>query len=140
MQLPIKVFPVGRLDKDSEGLLLLTNDGGLYNKITHDKQHQEKEYIVTVDKAITEEAITLMSSGVKILGRITRPAKIKLIDDFTFQIILTQGINRQIRRMCYKTGYEVTSLKRIRIINILLNDLAPGEWRAVSKEEIAFEL
>lgn len=131
-----RVFPVGRLDKESEGLLLLTNDGRIFNKISHSQKSQEKEYIVKVDKDITEDAIATMSSGMSILGKQTRPSKIALINKNTFQIILTQGMNRQIRRMCYKLDYNVTDLKRIRIINLELGTLKPGQWRYLDPGEI----
>lgn len=124
-----KLFPVGRLDKESEGLLLMTNDGELFNKITKPGSKVEKEYIVTVDKPIDESFVTRMSTGIEIMGRLTLPCKVNPIDDHNFQIILTQGLNRQIRRMCYKLHYEVLTLKRTRIDNILLGDLKPGEYK-----------
>jgi 23S rRNA pseudouridine2604 synthase len=123
------IFPVGRLDKESEGLLLLTNDGRLFDKTLRSEHQIEKEYLVKVDREITDEFIVKMSSGITILGKITLPCSIEKVDDFTFKIILVQGINRQIRRMCYKLGYEVLELKRIRIGNILLGDLAPNKFR-----------
>jgi 23S rRNA pseudouridine2604 synthase len=123
------LFPVGRLDKESEGLLLLTNDGRLFDKTLRSEYQTEKEYLVKVDKEITEDFISEMSSGVMILGKITLPCVVEKVDDFTFRIILVQGINRQIRRMCYKLGYEVLELKRIGIGNILLGDLTPNEYR-----------
>lgn len=134
--LPAKVFPVGRLDKDSEGLLLLTNNGQLYDKIIHPDHHQEKEYRVTVNQPLTPAAITQLSTGLTILGRQTRPAQVQVIDTFTFQIILTQGLNRQIRRMCYKLGYQVLQLVRVRIINIELGNLIPGQWRYLAPAEL----
>ncbi|MES2727201.1 MAG: pseudouridine synthase [Bacteroidota bacterium] len=124
-----KLFPVGRLDKESEGLLLMTNDGDLFNKITKPGSQIEKEYIVTVDKPIDENFVARMSNGIEIMGQLTLPCKVKPIDDYTFRIILTQGLNRQIRRMCYKLNYEVLTLKRIRIDNVLLGDLKPGEYK-----------
>jgi 23S rRNA pseudouridine2604 synthase len=129
--LPFKenLFPVGRLDKESEGLLLLTNDGKLFDKTLRSEHQTEKEYLVKVDKAIDNDFILKMSSGINILGKTTLPCPVEKVDNFTFKIILVQGINRQIRRMCYKLGFEVMELKRIRIENILLGDLAPNEYR-----------
>lgn len=126
-----KLFPVGRLDKESEGLLILTNDGYLFNKTINPKSEVEKEYIVTVNKVITDDFIFKMSRGVEILGQITLPCFVQKMDDFTFKIILVQGLNRQIRRMCYKLDYLVTSLKRVRIGNVLIKNLQPGEWRLI---------
>lgn len=123
------LFPVGRLDKESEGLLLLTNDGRLFDKTLRSEHHTEKEYLVKVDKEITDDFILKMSSGINILGKITLPCSVEKVDDFTFKIILVQGINRQIRRMCYKLDYEVLELKRIRIGNVSLGDLSPNEYR-----------
>jgi 23S rRNA pseudouridine2604 synthase len=128
------VYPVGRLDKESEGLLLLTNDGKLYKDIAHAEKIKEKEYVVEVDKELTESAIEQLASGIVIMGKKTRPAKVRLLSPSSFNIILTQGLNRQIRRMCHKLGYEVTSLKRIRITVILLEDLKPGEYRVLGRE------
>jgi 23S rRNA pseudouridine2604 synthase len=122
------LFPVGRLDKESEGLLLLTNDGSLFDKTLRSEHQIEKEYFVKVDKETTDDFILKMASGVSILGKTTLPCTVEKADNFTFKIILVQGINRQIRRMCYKLGYEVLQLKRIRIGNILLGDLAPNEY------------
>ncbi|MES2380640.1 MAG: pseudouridine synthase [Bacteroidota bacterium] len=127
-----KLFPVGRLDKESEGLLLMTNDGDLFNKITKPGSQIEKEYIVTVDKPIDENFVVRMSNGIEIMGQLTLPCKVKPIDDYTFRIILTQGLNRQIRRMCYKLNYEVLTLKRIRIDNVVLGDLKPGEYKKLN--------
>jgi 23S rRNA pseudouridine2604 synthase len=129
--LPKPFFPIGRLDKESEGLLLLTNDGHFYRQIAPPDAFKEKEYIVTVDKLLTEEAIQQLASGVIIMGQKTRPAAVFKADDCTFRIILTQGLNRQIRRMCYKLDYEVLSLKRIRIMSIELGNLNPGEFYAL---------
>jgi 23S rRNA pseudouridine2604 synthase len=134
---PERIFPVGRLDKPSEGLIIMTNDGDIVNKILRSKNNHEKEYIVTVNKKITAEFINLMSNGVPVLDTITKKCSVKKIDDFTFNIILTQGLNRQIRRMCDYLGYEVKSLKRIRIMNIKLNNLKPGKYRHFTKEELA---
>lgn len=129
------VYPVGRLDKESEGLLLLTNDGKLYKDIAFSDNFREKEYLVEVDKPLTYEAIQQLASGIVIMGQKTRPAYVTKITDQSFRIILTQGLNRQIRRMCYKLQYEVTMLKRIRITSIQLGDLMPGEYRILKKEE-----
>jgi 23S rRNA pseudouridine2604 synthase len=123
------VFPVGRLDKESEGLLLLTNDGTVYDKILRNENKTEKDYVVQVDKPITTEFLEKMSDGVVIMGKKTLPCKLIQIDDFTFKITLIQGLNRQIRRMCYKLDYEVLSLKRVRIGNILLGDLKSAEYQ-----------
>ena len=127
------LFPVGRLDKESEGLLLLTNDGRFFDKTLRSEHQTEKEYFVKVDKEITDDFILKMSSGINILGKITLPCPVKKVNEFTFKIILVQGINRQIRRMCYKLNYEVLELKRIRIGNILLGDLAPRGYFYVER-------
>jgi 23S rRNA pseudouridine2604 synthase len=129
-----KLFPVGRLDKESEGLLVLTNDGYYFNKTINPTSEVEKEYIVTVNKVITNEFISEMSRGVEILGQITLPCKMKIQDHFTFKIILVQGLNRQIRRMCFKLNYMVTSLKRVRIGKVNLEKLLPGEFRRIDLE------
>lgn len=130
------VFPVGRLDKDSEGLILMTNDGDLANKILSSENYHEKEYIVTLDKDFDDEFIYKMSNGVNILGTVTRPCKVERVDNNTFKIILTQGLNRQIRRMCKTLGYNVIKLERIRIVSILSDGIEPGKWRELTKEEI----
>jgi 23S rRNA pseudouridine2604 synthase len=130
------LFPVGRLDKESEGLLLLTNDGRLFDKTLRSEHQTEKEYLVKVNKEVTEDFIQKMSSGVMILGKITLPCVVEKVDDFTFKVVLIQGINRQIRRMCYKLGYEVLELKRIRIGNILLGRLAPNEYIHVARKPV----
>jgi 23S rRNA pseudouridine2604 synthase len=130
------VFPVGRLDKDSEGLMLLTNNGKIYDKIIHAENHQEKEYWVTVDKPLTQQAIALLAAGMVIMGIRTRPARVRQVNATTFAIILTQGLNRQIRRMCYKLGYLVERLVRIRMITLELGNLSPGEWRYLNQQEI----
>ncbi len=132
----MRIYPIGRLDKDSEGLILLTNDGNIVNKILRAENNHEKEYIVTVNKEITAEFIKKMSSGVPILDRVTKPCKLEQIDKYTFSIILTQGLNRQIRRMCEHLGYRVVHLKRIRIMNILLGRLKEGDYRNVTEKEI----
>lgn len=132
---PERIFPIGRLDKASEGLLLMTNDGDIVNKILRARNNHEKEYIVTVSKPITERFIQRMSNGVPILDTVTRKCKVEQISKFTFRIILTQGLNRQIRRMCEYLDYEVTALKRIRIINISL-DVPVGKYRELTKKEL----
>ncbi|WP_449538230.1 23S rRNA pseudouridine(2604) synthase RluF [Ferdinandcohnia sp. Marseille-Q9671] len=132
---PLRVFNIGRLDKDSEGLILLTNDGDIVNEILRVEGKHEKEYIVSVDKPITAEFLKKMSEGVKILGTKTLPCKVRQISQFEFNIILTQGLNRQIRRMCEALGYEVYRLQRIRIMNIHLGNLPPGQWRDLTKKE-----
>lgn len=130
------VFPVGRLDKDSEGIILMTNDGDLANMILSSESYHEKEYIVTLDKDFDDEFIFKMSNGVNILGTVTRPCKLKRINNNTFSIILTQGLNRQIRRMCKTFGYNVIKLERIRIVSIISKGLEVGTWRFLNKEEI----
>ena len=132
-----RIFPIGRLDKFSEGLIFLTNDGDIVNKILRAGNMHEKEYVVTTDKSITPDFINKMRNGVKILGTITNKCFVKQEGDKRFTIILTQGLNRQIRRMCAALGYKVTSLKRVRIMNITLSGLAPGKWRNFTAEEIA---
>lgn len=132
---PERIFPIGRLDKPSEGLILLTNDGDIVNKILRARNNHEKEYIVTVDKKITQEFIDRMSSGVPILDTVTRKCRVEQLNKDTFKIVLTQGLNRQIRRMCEYLGYEVTRLKRVRIMNIEL-DTPVGEWRYLTEKEL----
>lgn len=132
---PLRIFNIGRLDKDSEGLILLTNDGDIVNEILRSENKHEKEYIVSVDKPITAEFLKKMSEGVKILGTKTLPCEVVQLSKFDFQIILTQGLNRQIRRMCAELGYEVYRLQRTRIMNIHLGNLPPGQWRDLSKKE-----
>ncbi|CEG29363.1 23S rRNA pseudouridine(2604) synthase RluF [Bacillus sp. B-jedd] len=134
---PLRVFNIGRLDKDSEGLILLTNDGDIVNEILRAENRHEKEYIVSVDKPITPEFVTQMSEGVKILGTKTLPCKVEKLSKYDFRIILTQGLNRQIRRMCEALGYEVYRLQRIRIMNIELGNLPVGQWRDLTKKEKA---
>ncbi len=133
---PERITYIGRLDKDSEGLLLMTNNGDIINKMMRSGNQHEKEYIVKVDKPITAQFVKNMSSGVHILDTITRPCKVEAIGKYTFRIILTQGLNRQIRRMSEALGYRVVQLKRIRVMNITLGDLKPGEYRQVSAKEI----
>lgn len=124
-----ELFPVGRLDKESEGLLILTNDGRLFDKTLRSEHQTEKEYLVTVDKTIDENFIQKMSEGITILGRKTLPCRVEKVNEFTFKIILIQGINRQIRRMCYKLDYEVLQLVRVRIGEVKLEDLVSNEFR-----------
>lgn len=131
-----RIFHIGRLDKDSEGLILLTNNGDIVNKILRAENNHEKEYLVTVDKSITTEFLENMAKGVRILGTITKPCKIKKISERVFNIILTQGLNRQIRRMCSVFNYKVLKLKRIRIMNIELGNLKTGEWRYLTNTEL----
>ncbi|MBG9787826.1 MULTISPECIES: 23S rRNA pseudouridine(2604) synthase RluF [Brevibacillus] len=133
---PERIFPIGRLDKDSEGLILLTNDGDIVNKILRAENNHDKEYIVTVDKPITDAFLKGMASGVRILGTTTKPCQVNRINERSFRIILTQGLNRQIRRMCQVFGYKVQRLQRIRIMNIHLDGIKKGEWREVSTKEL----
>ena len=133
---PKRIFPVGRLDKDSDGLILLTNDGDIVNKILRASNNHEKEYIVIVDKVITPEFIQQMSNGVPILGTITKKCVVKQEGSKRFRIVLTQGLNRQIRRMCEYLGYKVAKLTRIRIMNVQLEGLAVGHWRYLSVQEM----
>lgn len=116
---PLRIFPIGRLDKASEGLIFMTNDGDIVNKILRARNNHEKEYIVTVDKPITDRFLKRMASGIPILGTVTRKCEVEQLSKFVFRIVLTQGLNRQIRRMCQYVGYEVTALKRIRIITYI---------------------
>ena len=132
---PKRIFPVGRLDKPSEGLILLTSDGDIVNKILRARNNHEKEYIVRVDKPITPQFLHKMRNGVPILAVITNKCEVEQIDTLSFRIILTQGLNRQIRRMCEYLGYEVKKLKRIRIMNIKL-DLPIGKWRDLTQAEM----
>ena len=136
MKYPERIFPVGRLDKPSEGLIFMTSDGDIVNKILRAKNNHEKEYLVTVNKKINREFIKKMSNGIPILGTVTQKCRVKKINDYSFNIILTQGLNRQIRRMCEYLGYEVIKLKRIRIMNIKLENLKPGEYRHFTKKEL----
>jgi 23S rRNA pseudouridine2604 synthase len=132
---PFRVFHIGRLDKDSEGLILLTNDGDIVNEILRSENQHEKEYVVSVDRPITPEFLKQMSEGVKILDTITLPCKVEQLSKYDFKIILTQGLNRQIRRMCEELGYNVYRLQRIRIMNIQLDNLPVGQWRYLSKKK-----
>ena len=133
---PERIFPIGRLDKPSEGLIFLTNDGDIVNKILRSKNSHEKEYVVTVNKPITDEFIQKMSNGIPILDTVTDKCKVEKINNLTFKITLTQGLNRQIRRMCDYLSYEVTALKRVRIMNIELANLKVGAHRSFSDSEI----
>lgn len=135
MDHPKRIFPVGRLDKDSEGLILLTNDGDIVNKILRAGNNNEKEYIVTVDKELTTEMIREMAGGVKILGEWTKPCHVRQEGSRRFRIILKQGLNRQIRRMCEALGYKVKTLKRVRIMHITLGNLDTGKWRYLTPAE-----
>lgn len=131
-----RIFPVGRLDKPSEGLIFLTNDGDIVNKILRSRNNHEKEYIVTVNKKINSNFIKRMSNGIPVLDKITKKCKVGKIDDHTFEIVLTQGLNRQIRRMCEHLGYTVTKLKRVRVMNINLGSLKTGKYRSFTKTEL----
>jgi 23S rRNA pseudouridine2604 synthase len=132
-----RIFPVGRLDKESEGLILLTNDGDIVNEILRSENEHEKEYLVTVNRPITDLSLKMLASGVKIMGMTTKPCKVERVDAETFRMVLTQGLNRQIRRMCSALGYRVRRLKRVRIINIHVGALRTGEWRYLSESEVA---
>jgi 23S rRNA pseudouridine2604 synthase len=134
---PERIFNIGRLDKPSEGLIFLTNDGNIVNKILRAGNQHEKEYVVTVNKPITPEFENHMQRGVPILGTVTKPCTLIRETDTRFRIILTQGLNRQIRRMCEALGYEVQRLKRVRIMNITLSGLSAGEWRFLTEQEMA---
>ncbi|MGE6265351.1 23S rRNA pseudouridine(2604) synthase RluF [Aeromonas media] len=131
-----RIFPIGRLDKDSQGLIFLTNHGDLVNKILRAGNDHEKEYLVTVDKPVTDEFIRGMGAGVPILGAVTKKCKVKREAPFVFRITLVQGLNRQIRRMCEHFGFEVTKLERIRIMNVSLKGLPVGEWRDLTDDEL----
>ncbi len=133
-----RIFPIGRLDKDSQGLIFLTNNGDIVNKILRAGNQHEKEYIVTVNKPIRDEFVKKMSSGIPILGTMTKKCKVERISEFVFRIILVQGLNRQIRRMCEYLGYEVVKLERIRIMNITLKDIGIGDWRFIEEKELKF--
>ena len=133
---PIRIFPVGRLDKDSEGLLLLTSDGEIVNRLLRAAGGHEKEYEVTVDRPVTPDFIRGMSAGVPILDTVTLPCKIRRTGERSFTIVIVQGLNRQIRRMCEHFGYNVRSLKRVRIMNLRLGNLKPGQWRELTDDEL----
>jgi 23S rRNA pseudouridine2604 synthase len=133
---PERIFHIGRLDKPSDGLIFMTNDGDIVNKILRSKNNHEKEYIVRVNRNVSSYFLKEMASGVRILDTVTLPCKVEKIDDHTFNITLTQGLNRQIRRMCLELGYEVRTLKRVRIMNIHLGGLKPGKYRHFTKLEL----
>ncbi|ARV11119.1 23S rRNA pseudouridine synthase F [Gilvibacter sp. SZ-19] len=133
---PERIFHVGRLDKPSEGLIFLTNNGDIVNKILRAGNQHEKEYIVTVDRPITEEFVKRMAGGIPILGTVTKKCKVERLSRFVFKIILVQGLNRQIRRMCEYLGYEVTRLQRVRIMNITLEGIPEGKWRDLTAKEL----
>lgn len=133
---PKRIFPIGRLDKPSEGLILLTSDGDIVNKILRSRNNHGKEYIVRVDKPITPKFLQQMRGGIPILGTVTNKCEVEQIDTLSFRIVLTQGLNRQIRRMCEYCGYEVKKLKRISVLNIKL-DLAVGKWRDLTAAELS---
>ncbi len=137
---PNRIFPIGRLDKASEGLIFLTSDGNIVNKILRAGNNHEKEYLVTVNKNITNTFINEMSNGIPILNTVTKKCKVEKVNDYVFRIILTQGLNRQIRRMCTYLDYEVKKLQRIRIMNISLDNLAIGSWRNMTEIELEFIL
>lgn len=134
---PERLFPIGRLDKPSQGLIFLTNDGDIVNKILRAGNNHEKEYVVTVDKLITSEFIQKMGNGIPILGTTTKKCLVEMVNKTTFKITLTQGLNRQIRRMCEYLNYEVTKLKRTRIMNVHLERLAEGAWRELTDDEMS---
>lgn len=133
---PERLFPIGRLDKPSEGLIFLTNDGDIVNKILRAGNNHQKEYIVTVNKPITHDFVEKMSNGIPILGTITKKCNVQKLSDNTFKIILTQGLNRQIRRMCQYLNFEVNKLQRTRIMNVSLGNLKVGEWRELTSNEM----
>jgi 23S rRNA pseudouridine2604 synthase len=134
---PERIFPVGRLDRDSEGLILLTNNGDIVNEILRSENNHEKEYLVTVDRPITDLSLRMLATGVKIMGEVTKPSKVTRVNAQSFRIILTQGLNRQIRRMCSALGYKAQRLQRVRIMNIHLGNLPPGQWRHLTPAELA---
>ena len=132
---PVRIYPVGRLDKDSEGLVLMTNEGDLVNRILRGSNHHEKEYLVKINQPVTEEFLENMRKGVPILDTVTLPCQVEKTGRYGFRIILTQGLNRQIRRMCEALGCRVVSLKRVRVMNIRLRDMKPGTWRKIEGKE-----
>lgn len=131
-----RVFPIGRLDKDSEGLILLTNDGDIVNLLLRAEHEHEKEYVVTVDRPLTDDFLRGMASGVRILGRMTNPCRVESVGRNTFRIVLTQGLNRQIRRMCEAFGYNVRKLVRVRFVNVRLDGIESGRWRNLTPAEL----
>lgn len=131
-----RIFPIGRLDRDSEGLILLTNNGDIVNEILRSENEHEKEYIVTVDRPVTDVFLNGMASGVRILGTVTKPCKVERLESARFRMILTQGLNRQIRRMCSFFGYKVKRLQRVRIIDLELGGLRRGQWRVLEPHEV----
>lgn len=133
---PERIFPIGRLDKPSDGLIFLTSDGDIVNKILRAENAHEKEYVVVVDKPLNERFKSRMEKGIPILGTVTKPCRVKLLGPKKFSIILTQGLNRQIRRMCEYLGFEVTKLQRTRIMNVDLKGLKPGQWRELTNQEM----
>ncbi len=133
---PLRIFHIGRLDKDSHGLILLTNDGDIVNEILRAENEHEKEYIVKVDKPISAEFVQQMAAGVEILDTKTLPCKVEMLSSYTFRITLTQGLNRQIRRMCTALDYEVKGLQRVRIMNVQVDGLPVGKWRDLTKSEL----
>ena len=133
---PQRIFPIGRLDKASSGLILLTNDGDIVNKILRKENRHEKEYIVKVDRPISKKFVEKMSAGIPILNTVTDPCEVQKLSKTLFQITLTQGLNRQIRRMCEYLGYKVLTLKRVRIMHIHIDDIGVGQWRNLTKEEL----
>lgn len=133
---PVRIFTIGRLDKNSEGLILLSNDGSIFNKIVRAEHDNEKEYLVELNKAYDQKFIERMEKGVEILDRVTNPTKISPVSKTTFKLVLTQGLNRQIRRMCDALGYKVIFLRRLRIMNINLGNLAIGSYRHLSQKEL----
>ena len=132
-----RIFPIGRLDKDSEGLILLTNNGDIVNEILRHEHGHEKEYLVTVDRPLTRAFLDGMAAGVPVLNTVTRPCRTERVSRNVFRIVLTQGLNRQIRRMCEHFGYTVRRLQRVRIVNVTLAGLAPGQWRNLTRAELA---
>ncbi len=133
---PVRIFPVGRLDKDSEGLLLLTSDGEIVNRLLRAAGGHEKEYEVTIDRPVTAEFAKKMMAGVPILDTVTLPCKLRRTGERSFNIVLVQGLNRQIRRMCEALGANVTHLRRVRIMNLRLGRLQPGQWRELTRDEL----
>jgi 23S rRNA pseudouridine2604 synthase len=132
-----RIFPVGRLDKDSEGLILLTNNGDIVNEILRAENNHEKEYVVTVDRPITDLSLSMLASGVRIMGEMTKPCQVTRVNRQSFRIVLVQGLNRQIRRMCSALGYQVRRLQRVRIMHIHLGAMGVGKWRNLTEAELA---